>query len=298
MGNTINPSASGDVRKPAGGSSSRGNFLFALLKGALIGVGAILPGISGGVLCVVFGIYRPLMELMAHPLRELKKHFFYFLPLFLGLALGVLGISKLLQWVLNEFETAAVWLFVGLIVGTLPSLWKEAGKQGRKTGDWITGGVTFVLMLAFLLLVKGSGSVSLTPSIWLWALCGVLWGLGIIAPGLSPSSLFFYLGVMELMMAGISGLDMQVILPMGAGLVLCVLTLSRGIGWLLNHRFSAAMHAVLGLTLASTIVILPLEASYTAVNILTYALCLGAGVVVALWMDKMNRKFVASGQKE
>lgn len=283
---------------PAGANVSRGSFPFAMLKGALIGVGAILPGISGGVLCVVLGIYRPLMELMAHPLRELKKNFLYFLPIVLGLALGVLGISKLLQWVLAEFETAAVWLFVGLIVGTLPSLWKEAGKNGRRQSDLGVGGITFVLMLIFLLLVKGAGAVSLRPTVWLWALCGVLWGLGIIAPGLSPSSLFFYLGVMEAMMAGISGLDMGVILPMGAGLILCVLTLSRAVGWLLDHRFAAAMHAVLGLTLASTVVILPLGGPFSLSGALTYLVCFAAGVAIALWMDKMNQKMVASGRKE
>lgn len=273
----------------AGGSPSRGSFPFAMLKGALIGVGAILPGISGGVLCVVLGIYRPLMELMAHPLRELKKNFLYFLPIVLGLALGVLGISKLLQWVLAEFETAAVWLFVGLIVGTLPSLWKEAGKNGRRNGDLTVGGITFALMLVFLLLLKGSGTVSLRPTIWLWALCGVLWGLGVIAPGLSPSSLFFYLGVMEPMMAGISGLSMAVILPMAVGLILCVLTLSRAVGWLFDHRFSAAMHAVLGLMLASTVVILPLGGPFTLGSALIDLLCFTAGVAAALWMDYMKK---------
>jgi putative membrane protein len=283
---------------PAGSQPSRGKFLFAMLKGALIGVGAILPGISGGVLCVVLGIYRPLMELMAHPLREMKKNFLYFLPILLGLALGVLGISKLLQWVLDTFETPAVWLFVGLIAGTLPSMWKEAGKNGRKRGDMITGIVTFALMLAFLLFIRISGSIAgVQPTVWLWAACGVLWGLGIIAPGLAPSSLFFFLGVMEPMMAGISGLSMQVILPMAAGLMLCVLTLSRGIGWLLNNRFSATMHALFGLTLASTIAILPLGGPVSFTGVLGYFLCFCAGVAVALWMDRMNQRLVAKGQK-
>ncbi len=282
----------------AGGSPSRWNFLFAMLKGAIVGIGAILPGISGGVLCVVLKIYRPLMALMAHPVRELKKNFLYFVPIILGFALGVLGISKLLQWVLSEFETAAVWLFVGLIVGTLPSLWKEAGKGGRRKSDLAIGAVTFALMLAFLLVVQGSGAMNLQPSVWLWLLCGVLWGLGIIAPGLSPSSLFFFLGVMTPMMAGISGLDMGVILPMGFGLLACVLLLSRGIGWLLEKRFTAAMHAVVGLTLASTVVILPLSASYSLANVLIYVVCFGAGVGIALWMERMNQKLVTAGQKE
>lgn len=283
---------------PAGSKPSRGGVLFAMLKGALVGLGAILPGISGGVLCVVLGIYRPLMALMAHPIREFRKHYRYFIPIFIGFALGVLGISKALQWVLERYETAAVWLFVGLIVGTVPSLWKEAGKQGHTKGNLVIGAAAFALMLSFLLLIGGAGTLNLPPSLWLWLLCGVLWGLGIIAPGLSPSSLFFFLGVMEAMMAGISGLNMAVILPMGLGLLLCVITLSRGIGSLLANHYSAFMHAVLGLTLASTIVILPLNGSYSFVNCCIYLVCFAAGVAIALWMDRTNRRLTESGEKE
>ncbi len=282
---------------PAGASRFRGDWLFSVLKGALIGTGAILPGISGGVLCVVFGIYRPMMEFMAHPFRELKKSFWFFLPILIGFGAGVLGISKLLQWVLNEAETPAIWLFIGLIVGTMPSLWHEAGSQGRSKGNLFACGIAFALMLAFLLLVKNMGATQLQPSVWLWLGCGAMWGLGIIAPGLSPSSLFFFMGVMEAMMAGISQLSMAVILPMGFGLLLCVLLLSRGIGWLMNNRFAGSMHVILGLALASTVAIIPLDSTVSVASIALYALCFGIGVIIALWMEKMNQKLKASGIK-
>ena len=282
----------------AGGNPSRGGWLFNILKGALIGTGAILPGISGGVLCVVFGIYRPVMELLSHPIRELKKHFWFFVSILIGFAVGVLGISKLLKWVLASAEIPAVWLFIGLIVGTMPSLWQEAGKQGRTKGNLLTGLMTFTGMLAFLMLVKGSGTLTVTPSIWLWLGCGVLWGLGFIAPGLSPSSLFFFLGVMELMMDGISSLSLAVILPMGIGLIGCVLLLSRGIGWLLKNRYAGTMHAILGLAVASTVVILPFGSAKSWVDYVVYAACFAVGLVVALWMDRMNKKFELSGQKD
>ncbi len=284
--------------QPAGGTPSRGGWLFAMLKGAMIGVGAILPGISGGVLCVVLGIYRPLMELMAHPLRELKKNFIFFLPILLGFAVGVLGISRLLQLALDEAETPAVWLFIGLIAGTFPSLWRESGKEGRGKSAPVAMAVAFAVMLAFLYAVRNSGAISLQPSIWMWLLCGVLWGLGIIAPGLSPSSLFFYLGVMEPMMAGISKLSMPVLIPMGIGMVACMFALSRGIGRLLKTRYAATMHAILGLMLASTVMILPLGGAPSAGDVLLYAVCFAAGVAIALWMDRVNRKMVDSGLKE
>ena len=285
-------------QQPAGGSNAaRGGWLFNMLKGALIGTGAILPGISGGVLCVVFGIYRPIMELLSHPFRELKKRFWFFAFILLGFAVGVLGISKLLKLVLTVAEIPAVWLFIGLIVGTLPSLWQDAGRQGRTKGNLAVGGVTFVGMAALLYFMKTSPAITFTPSVWMWLACGVLWGLGFIAPGLSPSSMFFFLGVMEPMMDGISRLDMSVILPMGVGLVACALLLSKGIGWLLANRYGGFMHAILGLAVASTLMIIPLEGVRSVWDVLLYAACFGAGLMVALWMDRMNKRYEASGQK-
>ena len=178
-------------------------WLLLLLKGALIGVGGILPGISGGVLCVTLGVYQPLMALLAHPIRELKARMGFFIPLVIGVALGVLGLSRLVNWLFVTSPVPAVWLFIGLIAGTVPSLWREAGERGRGAGALLTGGLTFLVALAALLLWSRA-SIRLSPNPWVWLLCGALWGLGVILPGLSPSSLFVFLGVYQPMTAGVA----------------------------------------------------------------------------------------------
>lgn len=293
-----------NVVKTEGGKAPLGGWLFAMLKGALIGTGAILPGISGGVLCVVFGIYRPIMDLLAHPIRELKKNIWFFVPILLGFAVGVLGISKLVKIVLERAETPAMWTFIGLIAGTFPSLWKEAGKEARTKGSWTALAVTFAVMLPFLFWMESmqtgqtaGGDPTATYSIWIWLVCGVFWGLGFIAPGLSPSSIFFVLGVMGPMMEGISSLSMQVLLPMGIGLIACVLALSRAVDWLLTHKNSVTMHVVLGLTFASTVAILPFGKAASWVDVAVYELCFFAGCAVALWMDSTNAKLQQRGLK-
>lgn len=78
------------------------HFLFALFQGALIGLGAVLPGISGGVLSVVFGIYKPLMELLANPFQNFKTHVPKLFPYLLGAMIGFLGIANLLAYFLEK----------------------------------------------------------------------------------------------------------------------------------------------------------------------------------------------------
>lgn len=107
-----------------------GGFLFKLLQGILIGLGAVLPGISGGVLCVVFGVYAPIMALLSNPFRAFKKYALTLLPIVIGMGIGFLGVSKALGILLKAYPDASVCLFVGLIIGMLPSLFREARSKG------------------------------------------------------------------------------------------------------------------------------------------------------------------------
>ena len=120
-------------------SPSVSRLILQVFQGALIGLGAVLPGISGGVLCVVFGIYKPVMELLSHPFKNFKTHVPRLIPVIIGMGIGFLGIANLLAYFLNRYPDTSVCLFVGLIGGMLPSLFREAGEQGRKKGDTESG---------------------------------------------------------------------------------------------------------------------------------------------------------------
>ncbi len=274
-----------------------GNWLLMLLKGALIGTGGILPGISGGVLSVALGVYKPVMALLAHPIRELRARFWYYLPLAVGFALGVLGLSRVVAWMFSASEVAAVWLFIGLIAGTFPSLWKEAGAQGRPASGLVCGGVAFAVALTGFLLLQSAGTAQVTPNVWVWLLCGVLWGVGLIAPGMSSSSLFILMGVYEPMATGIADLSLPVLLPMGAGLAASVLTLSHGVNALLRRFYAQTMHAIMGVAMASTVAIIPISSLTSWRGTLLYAFCFAVGLIAALWMGRLGGRQEAAKEE-
>ena len=279
------------------GIRGRAAWLFLLLKGALIGTGAILPGISGGVLCVTLGVYRPVMALLAHPVEQLRKNWRYFLPIVLGLGAGFVLFSYILAILFEKFEVEATWLFIGLILGTMPSLFKEAGKEGRSLPSWLSLALTFAAALALFLTLNAKGSAHVEPNFFWWAVCGVLWGVGMIVPGLSPSSLFLFLGLYQPMFAGIATFNIGVIAPMGLGLVVTIVALARGMEWMLKKHYAVAMNAVLGFSLASTAAILPFGHAKSIGDIVVYVLCFAVGAFCALMMARMNERMEAAGEK-
>ena len=112
--------------------------------------------------------------------------------------------------------------------GTLPALLREAGQQSRGKGAWIALAVATVLTGAWMFSMNSleGASSQVTPNVLWWLLCGVLWGMGLIVPGMSPSSIFIFLGLYQPMTAGIAALDINVILPLIVGLVATVALLA------------------------------------------------------------------------
>lgn len=268
-----------------------------LLAGFLIGGGAILPGVSGGVLAVVFGVYRPLMELFSHPFAAIRRYWKLFLPVGIGAAVGFVVFARLCGTLFTLYETETTCLFVGLILGTVPALIRGASagtkeslpKNRRWISSWLPAACSFLFLLGLLLLLNNSTARQLTPSIPWYLFCGAVWGLSLIVPGLSSSSILLYMGLYQPMSEGIGALDFAVILPVLLGIVLTALALSRVVNALFLKHFRVLSFAVIGLVLASCVMIVPL--SYT--GFLQIALCIGLAAVgagIAYLFDRGNAK--------
>ena len=275
------------MKKPASHTSVV-RVVLRVLQGALIGLGAVLPGISGGVLCVIFGIYKPIMELLSNPIRNFRTHVPKLIPVILGAAVGFLGIANLLSFFLDAYPDQSVCLFVGLIAGMLPSLFREAGEKGRTRGSYISLVVAFAIVLA-LLCTLNVLSVTITPNFGWNLFCGFCVALSVIAPGMSFSTLLMPLGLYTPFVDGLGHLDMSVILPGALGAIVTVICLAKAINALFEHFYSCAFHAIVGIVIAATIMIIPFGSFAQA--LVPNLICLVAGIVIALALDKFNSRF-------
>jgi putative membrane protein len=279
------------------------NWLFRLVKGAIIGTGFIIPGVSGGVFAAIFGIYEPMIRFFGNITKDFWKNVKFFLPVGIGGVISVVVVAKLLG---DFFEVAAVpliWAFIGCVLGTLPALYAKAGEQGRKPKHIVIGIVSCILMCLLLLFIKGILEMVRIPTeqVWVWFLSGVLMAGGAIVPGLSPSNFILYMGYYGEMMERIGRLDLLVLLPILVGAAACVLLLSKAFDKLFEKAYAGMYHFILGIIVASCIMIVPyggkviekeiVAPSYDlALVLISIAACL-AGVAIGYVMSLMEKKY-------
>ncbi|MEA4870763.1 MAG: DUF368 domain-containing protein [Christensenella sp.] len=265
-------------------------FVVRVIQGAIIGAGAILPGISGGVLGVAFGIYQPMMAVLAKPFQNLKLYWRLFIPIFIGWAAGFLGLAGGIAKLLELNAAIITSLFVGLIIGTFPSLLREGAKEGRTKGMWVALAISTAALMAFFYLLKSSHQATVTPSFGWYIFCGVLWGISLIVPGMSSSSILLFLGLYQPMSAGIAALDIGVLFPFAIGIISTVVLLARFVNHLFEKHYGIAFYCVVGFVIASTIPIIPLSFASVGEALLCLVAAV-AGFAGSFFMDRWSDKY-------
>ena len=260
--------------------------LLYMIKGAIVGTGAILPGISGGVLCVAFGIYEPFMEILSNPAKNLKKHRSMLVPFVLGWTAGFILLAGAVEKFFEAAPVLAMMLFAGLITGTIPQMLSDAEQEEKTSWSFLI--LSFIGFTVLFRLLKTAAAVSIEPDIFWYFFCGAVWGLSLIIPGLSSSSLLILLGLYQPMTAGIAALDLSVLVPLGLGMALTALTLSRAAAALFAAKRGMMLKIICGIMLASALCIIPeLPADLT----LLYAPAVfAAGYGTARCMDRKQNQ--------
>ena len=274
-------------------------FFLRVIQGGLIGGGAILPGVSGGVLAVVFGIYRPMMAFFARPFRTLKAQYRLFIPIIIGVGLGFWGFAKLVDWMFSGDSPLPISLFVGLILGTVPMLYRSAQKprdgisltDKEKRHNRTALALSFVGLLIFLILIASLTRLSLAPTVFWSLVSGIIWGFSLVVPGLSSSSILLFMGIYDKIMSGVGDLNFPVILPLLLGIALVAGVFARLVDRLFERHYGIASNAVVGLVLASTLMIIPRTYSGLGEGLLCLMVA-AAGFVAAhflgVWGEKVK----------
>ena len=191
------------------------NFFKSFIKGIAIGAGAILPGISSGVLCVIFGIYEKLLDSILNFFKDFKNNIKFLTPILIGCGIGIILFGNILNYFLYKFPIQTKSLFIGFILSSVFSLVKEINSKHTFKWKYIFY-FLFALMLGIwsvilekYLPVSSSENISFLYLV----ICGFLMSVGVVVPGVSSTIILMLLGVYSIYLSSVSSLFLPVIIP-------------------------------------------------------------------------------------
>lgn len=264
---------------------------FDILRGIVIGIANIIPGVSGGTMAVSMGIYDKLIGAVSNLFKQFKKSILTLLPLGIGMAIGIVGFGFVLEYLLGTHTLATCLAFVGLILGGVPILWMHLKKAVAKSSKKALGlgeGIAFIVMLAIgvgLPLLQGSeGAIKALTADPLTLF--VLFALGVIAsatmviPGVSGSMVLMVLGYYSTILAQVTGavkalvafefvLFFQkalILIPFCIGVAVGIFAIAKVIEYLFEHFPTLTYAAIIGLIVSSPFAILYSAGAFGAFN--------------------------------
>jgi len=277
------------------------NFFVGILLGAV----TWLPGISAGILAVLFGIYERLVEDVSHLRTKLREDLRFLIALGCGIVIGIAVMVFILDYLMDAYFVATMFLFVGLIIGQLPDLLKIT-KRGEPTKGshivWLSVG--FAVMMLLLLLELGPGGTwgadtimgsGIIVGVLLSFIAGMVFAVSKIVPGISGSTILIALGLWFWLISVMKGFELTYLLPFGIGFVAGILLFAKVMWYILERYHHQVYYFILGLTFGSVILILAISGVGNWTD-LVWGICaavLGIAISLAFGRVRMPSKTAA-----
>ena len=277
-----------------------------ILKGMVIGLANILPGVSGGTMAVSMGIYDKLIHCVTHLFSEFKKSVLFLLPIGIGMVIAIIGSVFGIEYLFNTFPVQASLLFIGLILGGLPAIWGKIKGNPVKFGHIVTAVLFFALIVVLGLIGEGEGrTADLTinaGTVLMLFVIGVIASATMVIPGVSGSMILLLLGYYNPILNAISTFlkdlvklnwdgiwnGVGILLPFGIGIIVGIFVIAKIIEVIFEKAPMYAYWAIVGLIVSSPVAILCMSAfpvmtgTGIIVNVLTGIVALVIGYMIAL----------------
>ena len=287
------------------------NLINQILRGIVIGVANIIPGVSGGTMMVSMGIYDTLIHCITHLFKQFKKSVLTLLPYAVGMLVGIVGLASVINWGLDHYSLPTNTLFIGLILGGLSPLLQKIDK--KKIGPAAV--IAFIALFALIIWmgfqnrdsIQNADSIEMNAGqMILMVLLGMVASATMIIPGVSGSLVLMLLGYYKAVTSALTALKdglfslnfaamgqpLLLLLPFLIGIVLGIFGVAKLIEWLTHQYPTATYCGVLGLVVASPISLL-LQTNFQGVTLplaLISVLTFAAGFVIAFLLAKGSKE--------
>lgn len=243
-----------------------------IIKGFIMGIANIIPGVSGGTLALTLGIYEDFIKSISHFFSNLKENIKFLLPVFIGIGLSIISMSRVIDYSYEHFPIPTTMFFMGLVIGGVPLLLNKVKgtKEVKKVSSYIIMAITFmiVLLLAnseqlFDISLKANLTNMNFLGFLLLFLVGIIAAATMVIPGVSGSLVLMLLGYYYPILKVIKGItkfqnlssNLLIALVFGIGILVGIVLIAKLIEYLLSKFESSTYFGVLGFILASIIAI-------------------------------------------
>lgn len=270
--------------------------------GMAVGIANIIPGVSGGTMMVILGIFDPLMASISDIFKvhseDRKGSIFFLFQVLIGAAIGLVGFAKVVDWLFANYATQTFFWFVGLVLFSIPSLLKKELKGHKVSLPYLILGLFIIGLVVWLSPSKQDLTVMDFPAVTLGHLLlmvvvGIIGGATMLFPGISGSMVLLIIGQYYLFksyLANVTSFEMVVLVPLVfifIGLFLGILISAKLTSYLLSNNRRETMSLILGLIIASAIVLIPVGVPYTAMTIFSSLLAFAFGGGVVMVIDRL-----------
>ncbi|WP_138859969.1 MULTISPECIES: DUF368 domain-containing protein [Exiguobacterium] len=263
-----------------------------ILRGIAMGTSDLIPGVSGGTIAVILGIYDRLIEAISGIFsRHWKQHILFLIPLGIGMASAILGLSRVIEFLLLEYYEPTQFFFIGLILGIIPLLLFEFRSRAVMRPVHIVAMAIGAILVASMAIIKPADTAIITElstsTAILLFFSGWLGSMAMLLPGISGSFVLLLIGVYPTVISALSNLNILIIGIVGLGVAVGFIVSSKVIRYLLGHFPGMTFSVILGLVIGSLAVVFPGLPDTTLMWVLSI-LSFGAGFMIVRLLGRFS----------
>lgn len=226
-----------------------------MLKGFIIGSSMSVPGVSGGTMAILLGIYDKLISSISNFLKDIKGNTIFLVKFCLGAGLGIGSLAFVIQWLLEKFPFMVSFFFLGAVIGGIPALYVKTKEKkfGISSFIYFALGLGIVISIGFiptgnLDIASGSGILHYLMML----VTGIIIALALVLPGISTSHMLLVLGMYDSMLAAITHFDIVYVGILGVSTLIGVFLITKPLEYLMNHFPHQTYCMIIGFVIGST----------------------------------------------
>lgn len=224
------------------------------IKGFFVGLGKIIPGVSGSVLAMTLGIYDKLLNIISSFYKNIKENIKFVFPIALGIFISITLGSNIIFFLLNNYFVITIMFFIGLIIGGVPNLLRKTNFKSYKN--------IVIFLISFMIIIStsfvSSNKISNNYSFIEMFLIGIVEAISMIVPGLSGTAIMMMLGCYNTVLVMFSNVfsNINILIPFLIGALTGIIILSKIVAYFLKNYEKETYSSVLGFLIASILILI------------------------------------------